>query len=299
MVLTILIINYNEKVITKNCLQSIDSQSIKSFSVLLLDNGSKKEEQVHDNRVTQIFLNKNYGFPFAVNLGVKACKTDWILILNNDCEIAPNFLEEMQKAINNNPSAKVLSPKIYRKTVNYSKNILYACGDTIDEKGLAKNIGRGETDNGQYDNQKNVPLATFACLLVKKEILKRFPLDESYFGYYEDVDFGLRLQKAKIPIYFVPNAICYHIGEASFAKLNKIDNEIRQFKNLSLTMIKHFSFYNIVRHYALFNLKSFRYYFFMKKKWNFIFVELQILFKLINRSIKKFLRIPKDIGQYF
>lgn len=297
MSILILIINYNEKKVTNLCLESIKLQTSINHQTVLVDNGSREEEKVKDPGIKTIQLNKNYGFPFAVNLGVKACQGDWILVLNNDCELQENFIEEMTKATEKYPEGKVFSPKIFQSLTaregilrpspngegaqddaqQKKMRVIYSCGDDIDEKGLARNIGRGEVDRGQYDEVKTVPLATFACILIKKEILEKFPLDESYFGYYEDVDFCLRLQKAKVPIYFAPNAVCRHLGEASFSKLNNLDNEIRQFKNLSLTVIKHFSIKNIVRHYLLFNLKSFRYYFFMKKKWKFIFTEIEIV----------------------
>lgn len=282
---SILIVAHNNKKYTQHCLISIEQQTNKNFEIVVVENGSNEEERAAGKGFKTILLEKNYGFPFAVNLGAKACKSDWILVLNNDCELKENFVEEITQAVEKNPAGKVFSPKIYQMAKDKEK-IIYSCGDDIDEKGLARNIGRGEEDKGQYDKVKTVPLACFACILIKKEILERFPLDESYFGYYEDVDFGLRLQKAKIPIFFAPNAICYHFGEASFSKLNRLDNEIRQFQNLSLTVAKHFSFSNIVRHYAIFNLKSFRYYFFMKKKWKFLLVERKIAKAFFQRLSK-------------
>jgi len=320
MSISILVINYNEKLLTTTCINSIFNQKkrLNQLSVFVIENGSKENEQTKGDWFETIVLNQNYGFPFAVNLGVKMAKSDWVLVLNNDCELQENFIEEMIKATEKNPEGKVFSPKIFQKVdrqrsldsrrslprtelrggndsereertenTNANSNIIYACGDDIDNKGLARNIGRGEIDHGQYDNAKTVPLATFACILIKKEILKKFPLDESYFGYYEDVDFCLRLQKAKTPIFFASKAICFHLGEASFSKLNNLDNEIRQFRNLSFTVIANFPFSNIVRHYLLFNLKTFRYYFFMKKQFSYLLVERQILKEVLRKVFGK------------
>jgi hypothetical protein len=306
MSITALIVNYNDKKITIDSLISVVRQNISTrndIKIILVENGCKKEEILEDGDFKHLILNKNYGFPAGVNIGVKACAGEWVLVLNNDCELKENFIEEMEKEIENNAEYQIFSPKIYqgenkgvkgdyRNTKGIYgndkevKNIIYACGDKIDNKGLAGNIGRGEVDRGQYDQQQEVPLASFACILIKKEILEKFPLDESYFGYYEDVDFCLRVAKAGYKIKFVPRAICYHLGEASFSKLNNLDNEMRQFRNLSFTALKNFSLFNIVRHWLIFNLKSFRYYFFMKKQWKFLRVEGQILKKCFHAILQ-------------
>lgn len=291
--LSVLIVAYNNLNYTTLCLQSLRRQTERGFEVVVVENGSRDEERAEGEDFKQIVLNKNYGFPFAVNLGVKACRGDWVLVLNNDCVLAPNFVEEMKKAMEKRPKLMVFSPKIYQQTnfqapsskLQKENKTLYACGDDIDEKGLARNIGRGEIDEGQFDSQKTVPLATFACILIKKEILEKFPLEESYFGYYEDVDFCLRIKKAGFQIGFVPKAICSHIGEASFKKLDNLDNEMRQFRNLSLTVIRNFPLSNIVRHYLIFNLKSLKYYLFMKRKLAFLRIEILILSQFINRIL--------------
>lgn len=291
MIINTLIINYNEKLITENCIRSTKQD----IPIILAENGCKKEGILEDGDFTHLIFNQNYGFPAAVNVGVKACSADWVLVLNNDCVLKENFIGEMEKAAEENPEYAIFSPKILQgKSLNDGilrpgndgaqddVNVIYACGDKIDEKGLAGNTGRGEVDHGQYDHQKEVPLASFACILIKKELLERFPLDESYFGYYEDVDFCLRVAKAGYKIRFVPKAVCFHLGEASFGKLSNLDNEMRQFRNLSLTVIKNFPLSNIVRHWMVFNLKSFRYYFFMKRQWKFLWAEWEIIRKIVG-----------------
>ncbi len=275
--INIIIVNFNSKLNTLRTYGALVHQSVQNFRAVIIENGCRKDEILEDNGLTHLFLNQNYGFPAAVNVGVKACTEEWVLVLNNDCFLREDFLEKMTRAVEENPEYAIFSPKIYQGDDKKEKNIIYACGDRIDKKGLAGNIGRGEEDRGQYDHQKEVPLASFACILIKKEVLEKFPLDESYFGYYEDVDFCLRVARAGYKIRFVPQAVCYHSGEASFRKLNNLDNEMRQFRNLSFTLIKNYSLFHIVRHWMIFNLKSFRYYFFMKKQWKFLRVEWQII----------------------
>lgn len=337
MSISILIVNYNNKFYTDICLESLRRQTRRDFEVVVIENGSSRVERASGEGMAnfkQVILNKNYGFPMGVNLGVKACTGEWVLVLNNDCEVKEDFVAAAADALasrRNDNEYLVFSPKILQKRGQtsafaaklrptqwksiptekikhkdkdrgileenrgvYRKNdidqkIIYACGDEIDEKGLARNIGRGEIDRGQFDNVKEVPLASFACILVKREILERFPLDETYSpGYYEDVDFCLRLKKAGLKIAFMSQAICWHFGEASFGKLKSIDNEMRQFRNLSFTVAKHFSWFNIVRHWMIFNLKSFRYYFFMKKQWKFLMIETQVLKRLFCRISRIF-----------
>ncbi len=298
---SLLIINHINTKFTETCLNSIKNQ-VGDFEVVMIENGSREEERADGKgfaRFKQVILNKNYGFPVGVNVGVKACVGEWVLVLNNDCELKDDFLEKMKRSIDsdfpsfarsygmarrrNDKEYFIFSPKIYSHSAKalrdkQKKPVIYACGDCIDEKGLAHNIGRGEVDHGQYDKNTEVPLASFACILIKKEVLKKFPLDESFSpGYYEDVDFCLRVQKAGYKIAFVPQAVCWHMGEASFGKLNSIENEMRQFRNLSYVVAKHFSLANIVRHYLVFNLKSLRYYLLMKKRIEFFLIECQIL----------------------
>lgn len=257
------------------------------YEIVLVIDGVRNQIDSDSLFLKVIYFNQNYGFPAAVNLGVKCCTSDWILLLNDDCVLDENFFAKLEKELQA-PKYEIYSFKILQGDKKNDQKIIYACGDAIDQKGLAKNVGKGERDTGQYDDLSEVDLACFACILIKKKWLEKFPLDENYFGYYEDVDFCLNLKEIGIKIGFLPHCKAYHLGEASFSKFDKIENEMRQFRNLSLTYFKHFPVVDIVRHWLIFNLKSFRYYFFMKKKSGFLKIELYLLWKFLGAIWSKF-----------
>lgn len=100
---TVVIPNYNGMKYIENCLLSFMNQSISECRIIVVDNGSTdgSRELVQEKfpTVDLISLKENTGFCKAVNLGIQASNSEYVLLLNNDTTIEKDFLEQMEKGM--------------------------------------------------------------------------------------------------------------------------------------------------------------------------------------------------------
>lgn len=225
MQLSIIILNFNTKDITLNCLRSIDKYfpNIKT-EVILVDNASSdgsvkafKKLKLKNYKPIIISNSNNLGFAAGNNIGTKKAKGKHILLLNSDTKVIKStinslykYAEELENAgvigaqlLNSNKSiqASVFRfPTVYRAFKQYwlgERNLL--------DKYYPKKIGVSKVDV--------VVGAVF--LITKKSLDKVGMLDERYFMYFEDFDYCRRVKKAGLNVYYVSDAKAFHIHGAS------------------------------------------------------------------------------------
>ena len=85
---TIIIPNYNGLSFMEPCFEALDRQTTKDFKILVVDNGSTdgSVEWLKEKQIPSIFLPENTGFSGAVNVGIKAADTPYVILLNNEYE---------------------------------------------------------------------------------------------------------------------------------------------------------------------------------------------------------------------
>ena len=98
---TVIIPNYNGLKFMRPCMEALRQQTCREFQVLVVDNGSDdgSVEWLKEQGIPTIFLKENTGFTGAVNVGIKASHTEFVLLLNNDTVADPRLVEELLKAI--------------------------------------------------------------------------------------------------------------------------------------------------------------------------------------------------------
>ena len=101
MEVTIIIPNFNGLRFMKDCLKSLDNQSFKDYKLLIVDNGSSdgSKEWLRENRISFIDLDKNLGFAGGCNVALGQVNTDYVILLNNDTEVFPDYVEKLLSAI--------------------------------------------------------------------------------------------------------------------------------------------------------------------------------------------------------
>ncbi len=218
---TIVILNWNRKADTLECLDSIRRMNYPAFSVVLVDNGSTDGspdafEHWSDGEipVTLIRNEKNLGFVGGSNQGMRhalATDTDYVFLLNNDTVVEPDVLAILVQAAERSGDIGMVGPKIYQ----YGKvNILDSAGTrTIPWLAQGFLIGHGEEDHGQYDYSAEMPYVTGTALLVKRAVLEKVGLmDEDYFCYFDDFDWGMKAREAGYKLHLEPKAVVHHKG---------------------------------------------------------------------------------------
>jgi GT2 family glycosyltransferase len=220
-VVTAIVINWNLKEETLQCLHSLEKLTIPCRTIVV-DNGStdgSAETFMHYfPQMELIRLPSNMGFATACNCAItyalKQSDCEFVLLLNNDAIIHPHAVQELLKVAQTYPSVGIFGPKIY--TSEGVNKIWYAGARRRRMVLAAAGTGRGETDRGQFSMLREVDYVFGAAVLIRSSVFERIGLfDQRFFLYLEDLDFCLRAQKAGYSLLFVPKAIVCHKGSAS------------------------------------------------------------------------------------
>ncbi len=210
----IVISNYNGWQDTVQCLESLQKQTYRDFEIILLDdastNDSVQQLQKHLTENT-VFLPQeaNSGFAAVNNVGMRralADGCDWVLLLNNDTVVAPDFLETL---LRETPAGAVSCPKML--FLDPPDEIWFAGGELDRATGKVKHLGGHEKDGPAFAEKKQVSFITFCCVLLPRQVVEEVGfLDETLFMYCEDVDYCIRLADAGVPLWLLPDARIWH-----------------------------------------------------------------------------------------
>lgn len=238
---SVIIPNWNGKNLLEDCLISLGRQTVKEFEIILVDNASTDGslEYVENNfpQVRIIKLMKNFGFAKAINEGVKASDTEYVVFLNNDTRVGKYWLESLIKCADLHPEVISVNSKLLNF---YDRKIIDGVGMMINEVGQAKSVGWQKEDKGQYDKESYIFGSTGgASLFRRKDFIKVGLFDENFFMYSEEVDFAFRAQFLGYKSILCPKAVVYHKHKATAKKLPS-HIEYWQFRNMTQTIIKDF-----------------------------------------------------------
>jgi GT2 family glycosyltransferase len=186
-----------------------------------------------DKREIIIIRNdQNYGYAEGNNIGMRfalKCRSDAVLILNNDTIVDPEFLTELVKAFEDEQSAGFFGPKIYYYECKGRKDVISHAGGVFNTTtGMCHVIGKHEVDAGKYDVIREVDYLEGSCQLIRAEVIDKIGLlDPIFFAYWEDVDWCVRGSKAGYKSIFVPTARVWHKTYASDAASMAIYRKVR------------------------------------------------------------------------
>jgi GT2 family glycosyltransferase len=233
---TVILLNYNGKQDTLECLESIQKlqQKKTKINTIVVDNASKDDSvnviRAKFPKVTIIENKNNLGFCEGNNVGVKLAfdeGADFALILNNDTIVHPNLVEGLVQTAKNQ-KVGIVSPKIYFAPGfefhkdRYSKGergkVIWYAGGLIDWNNiLPQHKGVDQVDKGQFEKSEETSFATGCATLVSREAFKNLGLyDSVYFAYFEDADFSLRAQNHGYRVFYSPKAILWHKNASTF-----------------------------------------------------------------------------------
>ena len=189
---------------------------------------SKKEKEwdtlLPHQKLSILRIEKNRGVAGGENIGIEYIlrerKTDYILILNNDIVVDPEFLIELVKVAESDPEIGVVGPKNYYYDYNGRKDVINFAGGKINFwKGKDYSIGINEIDTGQFDEMMEVDYIVSSALLAKKELFEKIGyLNQEYFAYWEETEWCVRAHKAGYKVLYVPKAKIWHKVSATFRK---------------------------------------------------------------------------------
>ncbi|MDA2921793.1 glycosyltransferase family 2 protein [Patescibacteria group bacterium AH-259-L07] len=243
------IVTFNSQRFIKSCLDSVFLQTFQDFSVLVIDNASRDDTvSFVKERYTKQFIGekfnssvplfvvrnpRNTGFSYAHNQGIVMSKSEFILVMNPDMILKPDFLLALVKTIEKDTAIASVGGKLLRLKLGdpeldekIKTTIIDTTGIHVMRSRRVIDRGEGEQDKGQYDKKVDVFGISGACSLYRRLALEDVSVpigsltqqnwvrdeyfDQDFFAYKEDADISWRLQLRGWKAQYVSQAVAYH-----------------------------------------------------------------------------------------
>ncbi|WP_103026347.1 glycosyltransferase family 2 protein [Salinibacter altiplanensis] len=246
---SIIIVTWNAKELVQACLPSVVATEYPNFEIILADNASTDGTAAWVAReypdVKIIRHPDNWLFCRGNNAALPHASGEFVVLLNNDVEVPPDWLHPLVAAATEQPDVAAVQPKMLQYDDRSRFEYAGAAGGFLDRAGYPFTRGRlfdtMERDRGQYDDPRDVFWATGAALLLRHSALDEVgPLDERFEMHMEEIDLCWRLWRHGYRVRVAPKSTVYHIGGASLPQssprktyYNYRNSLLMLYKNLS------------------------------------------------------------------
>lgn len=211
----IVILNWRRPKDTLACLGSLARLDYPSFEIVVVDNGSGdgspaliRERFPH---VGMIENGCNLGFAAACNVGIGEVLrhgVDYVLLLNEDTEVAPDLVDILVRVAEADPTIGILGPKIYYYD---QTDRIWSAGGQVGRFGIPQHRCVDEVDQSAPDWVRDVDYVTGCAMLVRRQVIDLVGmLDERFFAYYEETEWCARARRAGFRVVYVPDARMWH-----------------------------------------------------------------------------------------
>lgn len=213
---TIVIPNYNGKKYLVPCLKALYENTKVEMDVIVVDNGSAdqsiSEAKEAYPQARFILLDKNYGFCRAVNEGIQAADTEYVLLLNNDTEVRGEFVENLLQTIKKN--SRIFS--VEAKMIQYgNRELIDSAGTYYNALGWAFARGK-DASVKKYNSRTKTFAACAGAAIYRRSVFEEIGyFDEKHFAYLEDIDIGYRARIYGYMNVYEPRAEVIHVGSAA------------------------------------------------------------------------------------
>ena len=213
---SVVIPNYNGIEYIKTCLDALQRQTYGMVPIVLVDNGSTdgSRELVETSypQVKVIVFPENTGFCHAVNVGILETNSPYVILLNNDTEVAPDFVEKLLSGIKKRKKAFSCAAKMIQFR---NRTLLDDAGNYYNAFGWAFARGKGKPVT-LYEKPEKIFASCAGAAIYRRSVLDKIGLfDEEHFAYLEDIDIGYRARIYGYQNWYLPDAKVYHIGSGT------------------------------------------------------------------------------------
>ena len=239
--ISIVILNYNAEKFLDECLSSINKTEIANFEIILVDNASTdKSYRKFTEKFPEIKLienEKNLGYCEGNNVGIRASKGKFVVVLNPDTVVTPTWLHELIDAYQANGEG-IYQPKILATT---DHNMLLSSGQFIQLFGFGYSRGKGEKHIQENNGIEKIGYASGTCLFTSKTVLEKLDnFDPFLFAYHDDLDLCWRAAMFGINSFYVPTSVIFHPIEGYSFKWSKFKFYLME-RNRQYCILTHFS----------------------------------------------------------
>jgi len=282
--LSIVIVSYNTKKITEDCLESINRSltgtKIK-YEIIIVDNGShdgspqllETMSQDSKNHLVYKQTGENLGFGKGTNLGVKISQGKYILLLNSDTIVLNRSIEKLYNFyVENEKQVHFLGAKLLNRDLTpqpsacrfFTLPVVFA---TLLLKGDYWGLTRSSPNKFCQ-----VDWVSGACIMTTKKLYQHLKgFDKNIFMYMEEVDLLYRAKKLGLNTYFYPDSQIIHLGSASSG--GKTFPILQVYKGFLFFYKKHYSIFSLFALHLILKLKAAIAYLIGKIKGNQYLIE--------------------------
>ena len=263
---SIIILNYNAGNLLLDCVDSIQKTNYENYEIIVVDNDSNDGSHIECSKkfpeISLIENKENLGYCEGNNVGIRKAKGDYVIILNPDTLVDPNWIKELILSYEKHGDG-LYQPKFLTTT---DHNTLMSTGNMIHLFGFGFSRGKGEFDDGKFNEHEIIGYASGTCLFSKSKIFNKLNLfDPFLFAYHDDLDLCWRGALVDIPSHYVPKAIVYHPPEGFSFKWSNFKFYLLE-RNRQYCILTHYSrstFYKLLP--SLLLVEMFVFIFYLKK----------------------------------
>ncbi|TAD86974.1 MAG: glycosyltransferase family 2 protein [Bacteroidetes bacterium] len=214
------ILNWNGQAYLEQFLPFLYQITYPHVRIYVIDNastdGSVAYLKHHHPGVTVIHTGGNFGVPGGYNRGFSQMKEPYLLMLNSDVEVAPNFLEPLVELLQSNSKIAMVQSTLLAHGNRQQFEYGGAAGGLLDVLGYAfcrgRMFGHVEQNNNQYPTQ-SVFWAGGACALIRKSAYDAVGgMYEWFFMHFEEIDLCWRFQTAGFSVWCSSQSLAWHVG---------------------------------------------------------------------------------------
>ncbi len=242
----VVILNYNGKSFLEQFLKNAIEYS-QPHQVVVADNASTDDSmnylQKNFPEVQLIRNSTNTGYAGGYNEALKQVDAEYYILLNNDVEVSPNWIQPLLELMEKDNSIAACQPKVLDQKNKNLFEYAGASGGSIDKYGYPFCRGRIfetiEEDKGQYNDIKQIFWASGACLMLRSKTFWELDgFDADYFAHMEEIDLCWRMQNLGHTIFVNPSSFVYHVGGGTLNKQSS-QKTFLNFRNSLVTLTKN------------------------------------------------------------
>jgi len=229
---------WNRRDLLERVLRGLRAQTQAPAEVLVIDDGGQdgSAELAESMGARAIRMGAHGGFAKAVNRGIRESRTPLVAIINNDVELAPDWMERLVAGLE--PEAWFATGRILQ-ACDHSR--IDATFDALCRGGTSWRVGHARPDGPPFRQVREIRSAPLTAALFRAGLFEKAGLlDERFESYLEDVDFGLRCALAGCAGRYVPDAAAWHEGSATLGRWHPETTRLMA-RNQVFLIAKHYS----------------------------------------------------------
>jgi hypothetical protein len=213
---SVIVLNYNAGELLLNCIESVKKSAYKNLEIIVVDNiSTDKSQEICKEKHPDIKLiqnDENLGYCEGNNVGIRNANGEFIVILNPDTVVEPNWLNHLMSAYSEFGEG-LYQPKFF--SLN-EKLVLQGTGNMLHIFGFGFARDKGKINEEKIESVEKIGYASGTCLFTSKIVLGKIGLLDSFlFLYHDDLDLGWRAAHLGIDSFYVPKSIIYHVESYS------------------------------------------------------------------------------------